>query len=65
MKRTIEKLRNTIKGKIYIYLDTEKTGTQFMQDAAVMLKERKGNDDADTVFNKIETEFNVPILPEE
>lgn len=40
-------------------------GKQFIPDVAVMLKERQDNDEADTVFNKIETEFNVPILPEE
>ena len=33
MNRTIEDLRNTIKGKIYIYLGNEKIGKQFMQDA--------------------------------
>lgn len=33
MNRTIQNLRETISGTIYIYLDTEKIGKQFMQDA--------------------------------
>lgn len=31
--RTIENLRETISGRIYIYLDNEKIGKRFMQDA--------------------------------
>lgn len=31
--RTLDALRNGIKGKIYIYLDNEKIGKQFLQDA--------------------------------
>lgn len=33
MNRTIENLRNTIKGRIYIYCENEKIGKQFLQDA--------------------------------
>ena len=33
MNRTIENLRNTVGGRIYIYLDNEKIGKRFMQDA--------------------------------
>lgn len=33
MNRTIENLRHTISGKIYVYLDNEKIGKQFMRDA--------------------------------
>lgn len=33
MKRTIEELRNAIKGRIYIYCKDERIGKQFMQDA--------------------------------
>lgn len=31
--RTLDALRSSIKGKIYIYLDNEKIGKQFLQDA--------------------------------
>lgn len=31
--RTLEELRNGIKGKIYIYIDNEKIGKQFLQNA--------------------------------
>lgn len=33
MNRTIENLRNTIDGKIYIYCDNEKIGSRFMAEA--------------------------------
>lgn len=33
MKRTLENLRNTINGQLYIYCDNEKIGKQFLQDA--------------------------------
>ena len=33
MDRTIENLRNTVDGKLYIYCDNERTGKQFMQNA--------------------------------
>lgn len=33
MNRTLENLRSTISGKIYIYCDNEKIGKQFMQNA--------------------------------